>query len=204
MEIGDYGIYSRKIIFNLDKKRDFLKAVKTFTPKGLKKRRRKYNKKNRHLIQQSLTGILETHKKNLRNQEQIQKPKKEPEPETELKNPIKFNKKPDKTDLKIILDDKIISQFGTGGNLEVSCPFCQDIINFNYDNLEEKKKKATRICSCDAIVRISTRVFNKKIFSDFGIHERNYERFVQKIGNEVEDEFGNPIYTYAFRNNINY
>ena len=65
---------------------------------------------------------------------------------------------------QIIIEYNVIEQFGSGGNVEVICPFCQDTINFEYFNLDERKNKATRICSCEAITRISVLGFNKNIF----------------------------------------
>ncbi len=189
MEIGDFYKESRRIVFNLDKKRDYYKAIRTLKPKGLKKRRKRKNKSTQKLIQRTITETLDSFLKidipKIKTHENLQTKKKE-----ENKN-------------KIIIEDHIIQEFGTSGNLEVICPFCQDIINFEYFNLEEKKKRATRICSCDSIARISTRTFNKKIFSDLGIQNEFFNEFVQKIENELQDEFGNPIFTYAFRNDQN-
>ncbi len=185
MEIIDFCKESRRIVFNLDKKRDFYKAMRTLTPKGLKKRRKRKNKSNQKLIQRTITETIDLFFKidipKIKTQESLKPKKKEV------------------TKNKIIIEDNLIQKFGTSGNLEVICPFCQDIINFEYFNLEEKKKRATRICSCDAIARISTRSFNKKIFSDLGIQNEFFNKFVQKIENELQDEFGNPIFTYAFR-----
>ena len=189
MEIIDFCEESRKVIFNLDKKRDYYKAIRTLTPKGLKKRRKRKNKSNQKFIQRTIPQTLDLLFKidipKIKTHENLPTKKKE-----ENKN-------------KIIIEDHIIQEFGTSGNLEAICPFCQDIINFEYFNLEEKKKRATRICSCDAIGRISTRAFNKKIFSDLGIQNDFFNKFVQKIENELQDEFGNPIFTYAFRNDQN-
>lgn len=190
MEIIDFCKKSRKIVFNLDKKRDYNKAKKTFTPKGLKKRRKRKSKKNQKQIQRTIADIVDSYLKI-------------DIPNNKINEKLETEKKREVSKYKIILEDSVIQEFGTGGNLEVICPFCQDTINFEYYNLEEKKKKATRICSCDAIARISTRAFNKKIFSDLGIQNKFFNEFVQKIENELQDEFGNPIFTYAFRNDQN-
>ena len=190
MEIIDFCKKSRKIVFNLDKKRDYNKAKKTFTPKGLKKRRKRKSKKNQKQIQRTIADIVDSYLKI-------------DIPNNKINEKLETRKKREVSKYKIILEDSVIQEFGTGGNLEVICPFCQDTINFEYYNLEEKKKKATRICSCDAIARISTRAFNKKIFSDLGIQNKFFNEFVQKIENELQDEFGNPIFTYAFRNDQN-
>ena len=187
MEIIDFYKKSRKVVFNLDKKRDYNKAIRTLTPKGLKKRRRKKDKSNQKLIQRTITETI-----NLFLNFDL--------PKIKLDENLKTNKKIEDTKNQIIIEENLIQQFGSGGNLEVICPFCQDTINFEYYNLEERKKKATRICSCDAIARISTRGFNKKIFSDLGIQNKNFDELGQKIENEIQDEFGNPIFTYAFRN----
>jgi len=40
--------------------------------------------------------------------------------------------------------------------------------------------------------------FKDKFFNQFV-----QKKFVQKIENEIQDEFGNPIFTYAFRNDQN-
>jgi hypothetical protein len=189
MEIGDFYKESRRIVFNLDKKRDYYKAIRTLTPKGLKKRRKRKNKSNQKFIQRTITETLNSFLK-------IDIPKNKTHENLQTKKKVE-NKN------RIIIEDHIIQEFGTSGNLEVICPFCQDIINFEYFNLEEKKKRATRICSCDAIARISTRAFNKKLFSDLGIQNEFFNEFVQKIENELQDEFGNPIFTYAFRNDQN-
>ncbi len=189
MEIIDFCKGSRRIVFDLDKKSDFYKAKRTLTPKGLKKRRKKNNKSNQKLIQRTITQTLDSFFKidipKIKTHENLK-----PKTKEVIKN-------------KIIIEDFVIQEFGTSGNLEVICPFCQDIINFEYFNLEEKKKRATRICSCDAIARISTRAFNKKIFSDLRIQNDFFDKFIQKIENEIQDEFGNPIFTYAFRNDQN-
>ncbi len=189
MEIIDFCEEPRKVVFNLDKKRDYYKAIRTLSPKGLKKRRKRKNKSNQKFIQRTIPQTLDLLFKidipKIKTHENLPTKKKE-----ENKN-------------KIIIEDHIIQEFGTSGNLEAICPFCQDIINFEYFNLEEKKKRATRICSCDAIARISTRAFNKKIFSDLGIQNKFFNEFVQKFENELQDEFGNPIFTYAFRNDQN-
>jgi len=190
MEIVDFYKESRRIVFNLDNKRDYYKAIRTLTPKGLKKRRKRKNKSNQKLIQRTITETVDSYL-----DVDLQKIK----PEENLKTQIKKEKKK----YKIIIEDLEIQDFGTGGNLEVICPFCQDTINFEYVNLEEKMKRATRICSCDSIARISTRTFNKKLFSDLGIENKFFNEFVQKIENEIQDEFGNPIFTYAFRNDQN-
>ena len=189
MEIVDFYKESRRVVFNLDKKRDYYKAIRTLTPKGLKKRRKKKNKSNQKFIQRTITQTLDSFFKN-----EIPKIEKHEKLEPRNKEENKY---------KLIIEDHIIQEFGTSGNLEAICPFCQDIINFEYFNLEEKKKRATRICLCDAIARISTRAFNKKIFSDLGIQNDFFKNFVQKIENEIQDEFGNPIFTYAFRNDQN-
>ena len=190
MEIIDFYKESRRVVFNLDNKRDYYKAIRTLTPKGLKKRRKRKNKGNQKLIQRTITHTLDSFFKN-----DIPKIKTDENLETQIKK--------EDTKYKIILEDLEIQEFGTGGNLEVICPFCQDIINFEYFNLEEKKKRATRICSCDSIARISTIAYNKKIFSDLGIQNEFFNEIVQKIENELQDEFGNPIFTYAFRNDQN-
>jgi len=189
MEIVDFYKESRRVVFNLDKKRDYYKAIRTLKPKGLKKRRKRRNRNNKKLIQRTITQTLDSFFKN-------------DVPKIKTHEDLKLKKKEEKKN-KIIIEDQIIQEFGTGGNLEVICPFCQDIIYFEYFNLEEKKKRATRICSCDAIARISTMGFNKKIFSDLGIQKDFFNEFVQKFENELQDEFSNPIFTYAFRNDQN-
>ena len=50
MEIVDFYKKSRRVVFDLDKKRDYYKAIRTLTPKGLKKRRKKKNKSNQKFI----------------------------------------------------------------------------------------------------------------------------------------------------------
>jgi len=189
MEIVDFYKESRRVVFNLDKKRDYYKAIRTLTPKGLKKRRKKKNKSNQKFIQRTITQTLDSFFKF-----DIPKIEKHENLETKKKEENKY---------ELIIEDHVLQEFGTSGNLEAICPFCQDIIYFEYFNLEEKKKRATRICSCDAIARISTIAYNKKIFSDLGIEKKNFNQFVQKIENEIQDEFGNPIFTYAFRNEQN-
>ena len=189
MEIVDFYKESRRVVFDLDKKRDYYKAIRTLTPKGLKKRRKRKNKSTQKLIQRTITetldSILKIYIPKIKTLEGLKPKKKE------------------KNKNKIIIEDHIIQEFGTSGNLEVVCPFCKDTINFEYYNLEEKKKRATRICSCDSIARISTRAFNKNIFSDLGIENKFFNEFILKIENELQDEFGNPIFTYAFRNDQN-
>jgi len=64
MEIMDFCKESRRIVFNLDKKRDFYKAMRTLTPKGLKKRRKRKNKSNQKLIQRTITQTLYSFFKN--------------------------------------------------------------------------------------------------------------------------------------------
>lgn len=190
MEIVDFYKESRKVIFNLDKKRDYYKAIRTLKPKGLKKRRKRKENSNQKFIQRTITQTLDSFFK-------INNPKIESHENFEEKKIVESN-------YKLIIEDHIIQEFGSSGNLEAICPICQDIICFEYFNLEEKKNRATRICcSCDAIARISTRAFNKKIFSDLGIENKFFNEFVQKIENEIQDEFGNPIFTYAFRNDQN-
>jgi hypothetical protein len=186
MEIVDFYKESRKVVFNLDKKRDYNKAIKTLTPKGLKKRRRKNSKSNQKLIQRTITETIDSFLN-------IDLPKIIPDEN------LKTNKKIEDTKNQINIEDNLIQQFGSGGNLEVICPFCQDTINFEYYNLDERKNKATRICSCEAITRISIRGFNKKIFSDIGITSDLFNRYVQKTENDIQDEFGNIIYTYSFK-----
>ena len=186
MEIIDFYKESRKVIFNLDKKRDYNKAIRTLTPKGLKKRRRKNHRSNQKLIQRTITETIDSFLN-------IDLPKIKPNEN------LKTNKKIEDTKYQITIDDDIIQQFGSGGNLEVICPFCQDTINFEYFNLEERRNKATRICSCEAIARISIRGFNKKIFSDIGISPDLFNKYVQKTENDIQDEFGNGIHTYAFK-----
>ena len=189
MEIVDFYKESRRVVFNLDKKRDYNKAIKTLTPKGLKKRRKRKNKSNQKIIQRTLTETLDSFFKN-------------DIPNHKTHDKLKPKKK-EETKYQIIIEDDIIQQFGTGGNLEVICPFCQDTINFEYFNLEESIKKATRICSCEAITRISVRGYNKNVFSDIGISPELFNKFVQKTENDITDEFGNTIFTYAFRNDQN-
>ena len=59
MEIIDFYKKSRKVVFNLDKKREYNKAIRTLTPKGLKKRRKKKNKSNQKFVQRTITQTLD-------------------------------------------------------------------------------------------------------------------------------------------------
>lgn len=186
MEIIDFYKESRKVVFNLDKKRDYNKAIRTLTPKGLKKRKRKKNKRNEKLIQRTITETIDSFLN-------IDLPKIKP------KEYLKTNKKIEDSKYQNIIEEILIQQFGSGGNLEVICPFCQDTINFEYFNLDDRKNIAMRICSCDAITRISVRGFNKKIFSDIGISPDLFNKYGQKTENDIQDEFGNRIFTYAFK-----
>ena len=99
-----------------------------------------------------------------------------------------------------IIPETMITQFGNGGDLEVECPFCSDTIYFRYEDIDVKKNASTRICSCDAIARISIQQSNRGIFSDFKIQNFDIASQVRKYKNIILDEYNNEIITYAFLN----
>lgn len=133
----------------------------------------------------------------------------EPIPEPKLKsiselgpeNNIIVDSDSPSSEILHLVDYDTITQFGDDGNIEITCPFCKDIIYFHYDDIDRKSIRNTRVCSCDAIARISSRMFNKKIFSDFGLVQK-HEKLIKKVENQFQDEYGNPVFTFAFQNQI--
>jgi hypothetical protein len=98
------------------------------------------------------------------------------------------------------LPEGILNELGKGGDLEVECPFCSDTIFFRYEDIDVKKKASTRICSCDAIARISIQQSNRGIFSDLKLQNFDIASQVRKHKNTILDEYNNEIITYAFLN----
>ncbi|UYP44088.1 hypothetical protein NEF87_000373 [Candidatus Lokiarchaeum ossiferum] len=129
----------------------------------------------------------------------------EPNPQPEIKKVVqpKLKKKtksiPSMT--KPFVDYDTITKFGQDGDVEITCPFCSDTMFFFYDDLEGKNIRNTRVCSCDAVARISTRQYNKKIFLDLGLKEE-HSKLIKSFENDLQDEYGNPIFTFAFQNQI--
>lgn len=107
---------------------------------------------------------------------------------------------PDKKSPEFILAESILKELGKGGDLEVECPFCSDTIFFRYEDIDAKKKASTRICSCDAIARISIQQSNRGVFSDLKIQNFDIASQVRKHKNPLLDEYNNEIITYAFLN----
>ena len=91
-------------------------------------------------------------------------------------------------------------EFGYGGELEVACPLCNEVVYFDYDDVDGQKLQNTRECACGAAVRISIRTYNPDIFTNLGIEAKKYPKHFKKLANPVQDEWGNFIYSYGWIN----
>jgi hypothetical protein len=125
--------------------------------------------------------------------------------------PINPRVKPEQIETKIstnkqnksakLISEDIIKQFGNSGELEIQCPFCRSEINFHYEDVDRRSYRSTRICnSCESINRVSISIGNRSIFKDFELSHPEIAGTIKKLENNVQDEFGNPIFTYAFPN----
>ncbi len=133
-------------------------------------------------IKQTLEPIIESKKKNINNDYKKQ---------INTKKPEKVNR----------ISEDLVKKIGKGGNLEIICPICEDSIFFSYDDVDSKKLHNTRICSCDAILRISTVYFNKNIFNNIGISNIAKDQ-IETYENNIRDEYNNKIFTYAIKDLI--
>jgi hypothetical protein len=100
-----------------------------------------------------------------------------------------------------IISEEIVKQFGNDGELEILCPFCRSELNFHLEDIDRRGFKSTRICDvCESINRVSVSMGNRSVFNDFEAKHPEIRSIIKKLENDAQDEFGNPIITYAFQN----
>ena len=215
MELSDYSTKKRTIIFRIDNIKEKRQAQKTLKPKGLVKRRRKSSKKKNPYVTNPIDNLLGVKLKTFvpvkRDQEssnfltkttqqtmlKFTTKKKTIGEETQPIPEIKNRNLQDASN-RFSIKTEILVKLGSGGNIEMECPFCGDSVFFNENDLDSRKLNNTRLCSCDAILRISSLSNQKLIFQDFNLTRDFFLRFVKTVQNPQFDEYGNPIYTYGF------
>lgn len=99
-----------------------------------------------------------------------------------------------------VLPSFLAESVGDGGQLEVECPICHNQLAFQYDDLDMKNIKNTRLCDCGALVRISIRKSPAMVFLDLKLQKEALAVLLKGIENEVVDEYNNPIFSYALKN----
>ncbi len=107
-------------------------------------------------------------------------------------------KKPEDSALEV-KRERALEKFGDGGELEVECPFCSNIVYFEYQDIDEEDPRSTRLCACDAILRLSIRDYHPKFFSD--LQEMGFEntKKTKRKNTTVQDEYGNFIRVHGFQ-----
>jgi hypothetical protein len=220
LELGDFFGQTRKIIFDLDDPKDARKAQRVMKPKGIKPRRKR-SKPPKKLKQAPLQEILpptvlkpakSKMKKTTAAQSIVNNTpavssnlvssKKKTSSETKPSVP-KTIPLPSPEPVRLItgwsgyVPSEIYDLVGDGGDLEVLCPYCKDLLSFHYDNIDVIGFKHTRLCDCGALVRISIRKGNKAIFRDIKFPQSTIPNLIRSAENDVRDEYGNAIYSYA-------
>jgi hypothetical protein len=218
LELSDYFGVKRIITFNLDDPGEARKAKKVLRPKGIARRRRLPPKYKKNLMQQDLArkkatkkklsqkslpsntplpslqmkiNLLNFHKKKTNKQE---KRKVNIEPKKPKESSIQKKKEPPvKESSALKLTAILLQNVGSGGDLEVECPFCSDLLNFDYDDLDEKDLRSSRLCDCGGLSRISILSHHPKLFKDLGVNPKTHKEFLKKIETRVQDEYGNHI-----------
>jgi hypothetical protein len=100
----------------------------------------------------------------------------------------------------IKLPDHFLSALGIGGELEIPCPLCSEINNFELNDINHSTPIATRQCdNCGTFLRISIRSFNQTIFRDLKLQPDVIQRHLTKKLTEVQDEEHNSIYIYSLQ-----
>ncbi len=129
--------------------------------------------------------------------------KKQEKPTQVTQKEIEEQKKPLKlsSPIEYTIPDNIIRKFGHTGDIPIPCPYCNEEIWFFPEDLDSIHFHSTRLCDCGAIVRISTREYYKKIFSNLFNKDKSQEKNLdlEILATTLHDNEGNTIYSYGFK-----
>ncbi|MCF2138592.1 MAG: hypothetical protein K9W44_00885 [Candidatus Lokiarchaeota archaeon] len=114
----------------------------------------------------------------------------------EQKKPLKLS-----SPIEYTIPDNITRKFGHTGDIPIPCPYCNEEIWFFPEDLDSVHFHSTRLCDCGAIVRISTREYYNKIFSNLFNKDKSQEKNldIEILATALHDNEGNTIYSYGFK-----